>query len=608
MCGITGYFSDSMTISGNMFYEAHKLIKHRGPDDEGFSIINEKNEIKLYKGDDTIEFFQNLSHISTLSSSKCIIGHRRLSIIDLSEKGHQPFISDNGNYIIVYNGEIYNYKDIKGQLINKGYRFHSDTDTEVVLNSYIEWGESCFSKFNGMWALAIYDLKRNRLVLSRDRFGIKPLYYSYKEGVFCFGSEIKFIRAIIPSLNNVDELIVYDYLKKSHLNSSEKTFFKGIKELEPAHILILEKDRIDIKKYWNFKPKLLITDVDEATEMFTNLFEDSIKLCLQADVEVGSLLSGGLDSNLIVGTMRKLGYSPQAFSAVFEDEKFSEKKYIQESVIKNHLKAHYIYPDPQKIKNDLSRIIYFMEQPLRSLAVYSSFCIYDEIQNTPVKVVLNGQGADELFGGYTYDYYVFFAELFSKGLFKKFKKEYTLFLEKRNPQLNYFFKSMMKLLPKALLKPNFFSSYNLYEITKTPLREYLLYDDRNSMAHGIEVRVPFLDYRLVEFALCLASNLKIDNFVNKRIERLGAKDIVSDSIINREDKMGFVSPQEIWQRKELKAELDEAFLADRLSAIRSVPVPPLIKSYEQYITKKSMDWSKIWRIYCLYRWELIFNN
>ena len=602
MCGITGYISSSAHILVSDFYRAHRLIRHRGPDDEGFVMLNQGRQFHSYRGDETIDHFRKLPHLLTESTTNFIFGHRRLSILDITSKGHQPFLSDDGNYVITYNGEVYNYKNLRDELECKGYHFHSDSDTEVVLYSYVEWGKGCFAKFNGMWALAIYDKKKDEIILSRDRFGIKPLYYTITgNGSFCFGSELKFIRALDTSLDVINKNVVRNYLQSCFLNNTEETFFCNIKELEPAHLLTLSKGRIEIEKYWSFTPQQTITDINEAVERFSLLFEDSVKQYIQSDVEVGALLSGGLDSNLIVGVMSKLGCKPQCFSAVFEDERFSEKKYIDESVQYYNLNAHYIYPNPTDFLKDSYDMMYHMEEPFRSLSAYSGFYIYKymQMQTASVKVVLNGQGADELFGGYTNDYFVFFAELLLQGRISKFFREVHLFSKRRRIP----FSLICRHILRACLFNNNFPEHCLSGITKTPLREYLRYEDRNSMAFGIEARVPFLDYRIVEFALSLSTSLKIDNFINKRIERISAAGTVVDYIINREDKMGFVSPQEMWQQTDLKRAFDEVFLTKKLSAITSMPIDPLLKEYDNYCSGKNENWGKIWRIYCLYKWE-----
>ncbi len=577
MCGITGFITQS-PIKTDKYYHAHSLIKHRGPDDEGFTVAQGSN-ISHCKGDDTIAFYNSLKHINTIDKAELIIGHHRLSILDLSEKGHQPFHFENLS--LVYNGELFNYIEIREELKSNGYQFITDSDTEVVLKAYHYWQEEAFNHFNGMWALAIYNSTERSLVLSRDRFGIKPLFYSYINGVLSFASEMKFLRAFANNKLTINNKTVNNYLSTSKTNDSSDTFWNEIQELEPARNLKFKDGLINIKRYWDINPIAKHRPHRESLEEFSQIFTDSLKLRMRSDVEVGTLLSGGLDSTTIVCSLKKLGLISgsdfKSFSAVFEEKVFSEKKYIDETVKQTAIKPYYIWPKPEEMEEHLDKLLWHIETPFRSLAVYSQYLIYKHIkENTKVKVLLNGQGADELFSGYTNHYNPYFWSLIKKGNLRKAQQEISLYSKGRNITLDKVLKQLIIYSYKRPFANLNTTSYN--EISSSPLREYLKYDDRTSMAFSVEARVPFLDYRLVEFAMQLPSESRIDNFTNKRIVRDYASAIIPKDILNRTDKMGFISPQKVWQKNELKDIIN----------------PRDINS--------TSDWATKWRHYCLNKW------
>jgi asparagine synthase (glutamine-hydrolysing) len=346
MCGITGFFSYKNKCEAEKYHDAHEKIAHRGPDDEGFLFKNENNELEPLIGHDTIKEFRNRPLLlSKKYPSHLILGHRRLSIIDLTSQGHQPFNFEH--LYLIYNGEIFNYIELRDELIEAGYFFETDTDTEVFLKAYHCWGVESFNRFNGMWAAAIYDKKQDNILLTRDRFGIKPLYYSLVNDNLIFGSEIKFINSFFD-VSEVNEQMVYEYLMLNHINHTDETVFKDISQLEPSHYLIYSKTGVSILKYWDLK----IDNDSVKVEDIEKKLNHSINIRMRSDVEVGSLLSGGIDSSLILAIIDQskcVNYF-QTFSAVFNEEKYSEKKYIDDFTVDNiNLKKHFIYPDPDKL-------------------------------------------------------------------------------------------------------------------------------------------------------------------------------------------------------------------------------------------------------------------
>lgn len=624
MCGITGFFSYKNKCDTKEYYEAHKKIAHRGPDDEGFIYKNENNTLEHLSGDDTIAELRSRGYLATKNPSSLILGHRRLSIIDLTSHGHQPFVFEN--LYMVYNGEIFNYIELKDELKELGYSFDTESDTEVFLKAYHYWGVESFNKFNGMWAAAIYDKNSDDIIITRDRFGIKPLYYSIVDENLIFGSEIKFVSSFFEKLE-ANEQMVYEYLRFNHIDHTNQTLFKNILQLEPSTYMVYSKSSLNILKYFD------ISDVKLSQTTVESYLKDSIKLRMRSDVEVGSLLSGGIDSSAILGLINseKFTNNFQTFSAVFSEEEFSEKKYIDKFETDNlDLKKHFIYPKAEDLTSFIDELIYTQEEPFRSLAVFSQYEIYKYIKsNTNTTVLLNGQGADEIFTGYTNFYYVYLLELLRTFKWKLFVVEFnalkknrslstkniliiasktlvSMFIERKD-KYKIFNKNFTPIKPKKRFKDLLKNS--LYEnLTFSALREYLRYEDKNSMRFSLESRLPFLDYRLVQSAYALTNKEKIKNGVSKYTLREIAKDKIPEETLNRKDKMGFVSPQEIWQKTILKDELDKAFEDIKLNGLFGfIDAQKVVRLYEEYSQNKIDNWSLIWNFYIVYKWKKNWN-
>ena len=625
MCGITGFFSYKNRCNTKKYYEAHKKIAHRGPDDEGFLYKNENNKIEYLIGDDSIEEFKDRALIYSKEPSSFILGHRRLSIIDLSSHGHQPFVYKNLS--LVYNGEIYNYIELRDELIELGYSFETDSDTEIFLKAYHYWGVESFNKFNGMWASAIYDEDRNTILLTRDRFGIKPLYYSLVDDNLIFGSEIKFVSSFIDKLYANEEM-VYEYLRFNYIDHTNQTLFKDILQLEPNSYMVFSKKGIELSNYWKLEEKRDISKEDIEKKL-----NSAINLRMRSDVEVGSLLSGGIDSSTILGIINQKKYIDkfQTFSAVFKEEKFSEKQYIEKFIAENmELKKHYIYPKAEELTSLIEELIFTQEEPFRSLAVFSQYEIYKYIKNsTDTTVLLNGQGADEIFTGYIEYYYVNLLELLRVLNFSSFFKEFNHFKNNRKistvtliKQLtvtflsSYFrvedkykiFNKKFKSTKKSKKFNNLLKNSLYQSLTFSALREYLRYEDKNSMRFSLESRLPFLDFRLVNSAFSLTNESKIEDGLSKVVLRDIAKGKIPDETLNRKDKMGFVSPQEVWQKTILKKEFDEVFEDIEINGIFNfMNSTKIYFLYEEYRKNNFSDWSLIWRIYSIYKWKKVWN-
>lgn len=639
MCGISGYYSDKSNILIEKYYHAHSLLRHRGPDDEGF-VVCKDGDFYVAKGEKTINDFSDLQDVISYSSSRMVLGHHRLSIIDLSKHGHQPMSTDDKRYWIVYNGEIYNYLELKSELESLGYTFQSNSDTEVFLKAYSHWGVNSFNKFNGMWAAAIFDTFEEVLILTRDRFGVKPLYYYIADDTLYFGSEVKFLLPFVDDLQ-IDTHVASDYVVNCHLDHLSNTMFKNIFQLDPGHYAVYDGLSLKKTKYWCYTP-CIDDDADYgcAVEKLRDLIQNSIDLRMRSDVPVGSFLSGGLDSSMIVCDLfkRKLikEHNLETFSAVFEEKEYSEKVYIDEVVEQTDCTPHFIYPDPLAIVSSMHNILYYQEFPFRSLAVFSQNSLYKYIKNnSAVKVILNGQGSDEIFGGYTSNYISLIGEYLRTRKFKNAYTEIRHFSRVRGwdlkkivlyvsrllfPSISTYLLSLTnygnKLMRDDILLNKCESTHkNLFQhdlycsLTFSALREYLRYEDRNSMAFSLETRLPFMDYQIIEFGYSLPNNFKIENGINKKILRQVAKGIVPDKIINRSDKMGFVSPQEEWQKTILKEYMDDIIVKGKIEKeLPFLHAGNIEKLYNDYTNNIFHDWSLFWRVCCLYEWKRLWFN
>ncbi len=621
MCGITGYYSPNKEINASKFYQAHLLIKHRGPDDEGF-FCSENESIISCKGDDTISYFNDLPHITSYDKHNLIFGYRRLSIIDLSNKGHQPYHFKNLH--MVYNGEIYNYIEIRDELKEKGYQFDSDTDTEVVIKAISEWGVKAFNKFNGMWAISIYNSENKSILLCRDRFGIKPLFYSYKNNDLIFGSEIKFITSLLDNVTS-NSRMVKDYIENNFLYHTDETFFNGINQLEPGTYAEIGDNKIKIKKYYEIN-HCASTNKEELEELLI----DSIKLRLRSDVKVGSLLSGGVDSSTIVGFLKHYNLVSEldTFSITFNEKEFDfEKSYINETIKQTQFNNFQVTLTPNN--QDIETLIYTLEQPFRTLSQMAMFLIYKYIKSeTDVVVLLNGEGADEIFSGYTKHYYYNLSSSLQNFKLKRFFNEKKYFKDNLGVGNVEIYKQILKIFYRHYInkkpinrKIDFFnfnysptnpSEYNdifknqlWTNLSYSALREYLMYADKTSMQFSLESRVPFLDFRLVEKAFSLKNNQKIKDGVSKYMLREIAKGKIPSSIYNRKDKKGFFVPQSYWLKNSLSDEIQKAFDDINNNGFFDYMKTENIMKY--YNAAKDKNDGIIWRTYCLYKWAKIYN-
>lgn len=536
MCGIFGIIGTKI-IDYKKIVDVSKLLRHRGPDDEGYYFSDYK-KFKCYSGDDSPKSIY-IPHIGTYDNSikpNVTLLHRRLSIIDIEQSGHQPMSFQGGRFWIVFNGEIYNYKNIRRDLKKNGYIFKSESDTEVIIASYVMWGEQCVNYFKGMWAFAIYDSNDCSLFLSRDRFGIKPLYYHFNDGQFVFSSEIKGIRQIVST--SVDTSIVQRFIDVGQIIelNKQETFFKEIKQLSPGENLLFKDDKYYTSKYWELSPTLINLNYAESKEKFKHLFDTSIRQHLVSDVPVGAALSGGLDSSSIVALAARLNTSPiNTFSAVWPNYEFDESKYIDILIRDNNCNGFFTNPNISNVEEIIDREIFHQEIPLPGSSVLAQWYVMGLARSNNIKVILNGQGADEILGGYGHHQ-------------MSYVNEKTLLDFLLNPRLyksmGYGYKYFFKKALHNNVKSSDLQSTLMNDIMRNKLPTLLHIDDRNSMAHSVESRVPFLDHELVEFTLGIKSDFKYKEGRSKNILRESMRQYLPNEILNRKDKIGFATPIE----------------------------------------------------------------
>jgi asparagine synthase (glutamine-hydrolysing) len=567
MCGIFGSINTSFINHNEKLINVSKVIKHRGPDDEGYLLFNAYSH-KAFKGPDSpVDIALPVIGSNNNEFTNAFL-HRRLSIIDLSKHGHQPMSYADEKYWIILNGEIYNYVEIRQDLIKLGYTFSTKSDTEVVLAAHMQWKEECVKRFNGMWAFAIWDRHENSLFLSRDRFGVKPLYYAFAENSFIFCSEVKGILAYIdrlPELNDVQLLNYTTYGEVRMGLSNEETIFKNIKQLLPGHSLIFKKGEIRISQYWSIPPKEHKLSLNESVLEFKRLFHQSLKYRLRSDVEVGSCLSGGIDSSSIVSNATfSFGKHFHTFSAVWPGESCDESYYIRKVNEKWNCVPHLIQPNLDGLLDIIDREIYFQEIPLPGSSLIAQWFVMQGAKEAGIKVLLDGQGADEVLSGYPryiipyineLIFHLKWNELFSNYRdlkangydFKRIlgiQKNKVVAKNRTVLPVNKLYQDKQARLNRKYYQYNYLPDYLAEEIQNTCLPALLHYEDRNSMAHSVEARVPYLDYQLAEFCLGISTEHKIKGTLTKVVLREAMKEILPAEIYSRRDKIGFSTPIE----------------------------------------------------------------
>lgn len=572
MCGIAGIVAQTATNPRAVAMMTERLA-HRGPDDSG-----------LWSSDDGCIAF----------------GHRRLSILDPSPRGHQPMADADGTIVVTFNGEIYNYREIAARLRDEGASFQTGTDTEVLIEAYRRWGDGCLDQFNGMFAFCLYDARRNRVLCARDRFGEKPFLFTLGSGFFAFASEYKALFALAEVSDAVDENRIFRFLRSGRLGVDEgrETAFPDIQQLGSGEKLILDTRSLEcrIEPYWTLRrdPDLRRIGEDEAVERFRDLLFDSVRLRLRSDVELGSCLSGGLDSSSIVCIARHLigDDTPyHVFSGRFPGTDADEGRFADSVVTETRATLHIAEPKPEDLLAQIASFVWLNELPVSSTSQYAQWCVFAKARETGVTVLLDGQGADELLGGYEQYFESYLRALGETGHRDRAAHErpeivarYPLALADPGQRFKRGLPDGLRRLAARLsgggsdfafgISPGFDTMAKALSPARSDevdalsaaleedafhahLPALLRYGDRNSMAHSREVRLPFCDHRLAELALSLPPHHLMGEIQTKRLLRQSMQDIVPDAILRRWNKQGFLPPQELWLRGALAQPLDE---------------------------------------------------
>ena len=603
MCGICGIINhNSEPVNESSLLTMMATMKHRGPDDQG-----------------------------TFIDGKTGLGFVRLSIIDLSPAGHQPMFSADGRYVVVFNGEIYNYIELREELKTKGYTFHTQTDTEVLLAAYTEWGEACMHRFNGMWAFAIYDKETRNLFVGRDRFGVKPFYYYSDKDRFIFASEIPPILKVLNRKVNPDNQTIFDYLVFNRTDQTEATFFEEIKKLQHGNSLTIKGSQVSINKWYDLRSNL--KEPFKSPAEYREMFSSAVGLRLRSDVPVGVCFSGGLDSSAIVSTLLSDDHKKNdlnTFSAVYRSDQAAD-----ESIFINEYRGklenmYYTTPSVTSLLHDLHGFIKFHTEPIPDASPYAQFKVMELAKRTVV-VTLDGQGADEQFAGYHDFFGSFFKELLLKGKITNLLLEIFHYLKLHKSLFGlktcfYFLlpkntKTRIKINEKNYLNDQFVNdNQNNSKITDTlynsktlndsllnyfefKLEHLLKWEDRNSMWFSLESRVPYLDYRLVERTLSLPSSEKIKKGMTKNFLREAMKGLIPEKNRLRIDKIGFETPQGEWFRSEPFKTLTMDLLNSESFQNRGIVIPEkAIKLYQKHLDGKIDISKEIWKWINLELW------
>ncbi len=631
MCGIyasVGFAPDLRNLD---------IVSHRGPDGRGW---------KLFES----------------AAGPVALGHRRLSIVDLDERSAQPMSCRDGRFWLTFNGEIYNFVELRAELEDLDYCFRTTSDSEVLLEAYVVWGEAMLERLRGMFAFVIYDVREQRLFAARDRFGIKPLYYFVADRGFAFASEIKQLVDLPGFSRRINLARTYDYLSAGFTDHTEETMFADARQLRGGQCVSIDlktwrpASSLPVRRYYDLpRQPLPRMSEAEAAARFLELFEDSVRIHLRSDVRVGSCLSGGLDSSSIVVMMdkmlgRSLAELIHTVSACYEDKAVDEKPFVDLVVASTRTEPHYIYPSAERAFGIAERITWHQDEPHYNTSMYAQWCVFEEAQNQSIKVMLDGQGADELLAGYHHDAFSVHAgalmrkgDILGLGRMLLERKRWhgvgwlTQFLtmpgRPRAPEWLRGWRPAAAPAPgegwldtpaleagrspggayqNALLRDGVgevgdIGDLCVASLLGVSLPKLLRYEDRNSMAHSIEARLPFLDHRLVEFTIGLWDQHKIVGGDTKRVLRSAMAGYLPEPVRKRRDKIGFATPQQDWFRGPLRPAI-EAGVRDTLDHFPGLLNKTAVLEYlnSAMSGRRSAD-QRLWILVNLGIWGKVFN-
>jgi asparagine synthase (glutamine-hydrolysing) len=566
------------------------------------------------------------------------LGHRRLSILDLSAAGHQPMVF-RGKYWIVYNGEVYNFIELRAELERLGHVFHSSSDTEVILAAYAEWGTACFARFRGMWALVILDFIRNELILCRDRLGIKPLYLWEGPSIVAVASEIKQFRHLPGFTARMDRVAAAEYLQTGY-EDPQRSFFQDVQPVQAGTWLRIPLDTLKpsaAEGYWQpERVQALVTDAEEAAQLFADKVRECVAIHLRSDVPVGCALSGGLDSSTIAVLIKELQDGLDdllyTFTATFPSEAIDEREYADAVLARIHAEPYFVTPNPAVFLEELNRFVWIHDEPVGGLSQYAGYCVARLTCGAGVPVTLNGQGGDEIFSGYWQSYFLYLRELWNHGqlltmtghfvgallgsgnptLVRQIPVMLRRYHARRKPSLRLPFQntsveSTIGLLKEILAVDG--QARRVYEIRSMHLPRLLKWDDRNSMAFSVEGRYPMLDHELIELCLSFAPHTLYNLGWTKYPLRLGLKHKLPPKVLYRHSKLGFETPQDRWLCGPLQPALESWLRSDRPAwqYVAQEDVRHLAEQTWRLQGKQDEPGSALFRIFAFDRWLEIFG-
>ncbi len=646
MCGIAGLYEREAQADLGRLHQMSRLLKHRGPDDEGIVLIDPAGGRSLTLGgpDTPADVYASpLPYAPGKSAGAArdarfslALLHRRLSIVDLSPGGHQPMCDAAGRLWITYNGEVYNYVELRTELEALGERFVSSSDTEVMLAAYRRFGSDCLHRFNGMFAFALWDGERRELFCARDRFGVKPFYYQFDGRRFAFASEPRALvltqpGRIVPRHSAVRDLIALDWV-----DHEAHTFFEGLMSLPAGHCLTVSERGLEVRRWWSLDPRRRAHgDAREWTAEFERLFTDAVRLRLRADVEVGSCLSGGLDSSAVVTTAAGLATRPlHAFSCAYDEgPAFDERPFSQLTVEASGAVPHIVVPDGADFWAAFDRLHDQQGEPTAGPGLYSQWKVMELAHAAGLKVLLDGQGGDETLAGYFRYLPVRLRDLLAAGDLAGFVALWgpvvarlglsvtlALTFEPWFPRglvarlRRRFGQGKDRVLTRALRdlpRPDLprpprewdtgLQRQLAFDTLQRLLPSLLRYEDRNSMAFSIETRLPFLDYRLVEFVFSLPDEQRLDGATTKAILRRALAGRIPRPVLERRDKMGFETPTDRWLRARFAPEVRRRLLSPG-PLHQWIDPGVLAAELDEYLAGRRVIGLQIWRWLALESW------
>ncbi len=648
MCGIAGLvrWRSEGEAEADLLRKMSQAISHRGPDSAGYLLAGRRLGVHADDLDITV--------VDDADLGDRLIGlaHRRLAVIDLSERGHCPMRRDTGSKTwIVYNGEVYNFRELRAQLEESGAVFATGTDTEVVLAAYEHWGEDFITRCNGMFALAIFDPRQQKLLLYRDRVGIKPLYIREDEDGISFASELKGLLAGSKFQRVADRAAIFAYLDYQVVHHRPETFLHGVRELSPGHFMRIDlaAGKSETIRYYDLARGIaarrdeLPKKNEDLAPFIREFFVQTVRAHLVSDVRVGSCLSGGVDSSSIVciadmlmrqqdKESRSLGDLITTFSSCHKDPRFDEQQYIDIVAKACSTRSIKVFSSADDLAERFDTLVWHQDEPFTSASIFAQFLLMEEVRKQGVTVLLDGQGGDEVFAGYRKFFFFYMRDLLQKGQVGRFASEMYGGLVRGDGDL-FDFKAMRRYLPQALRRNvKTFGRYlnkeafgngaisgfgsgasiidrQILDVERFSIPALLRYEDRNSMAFGIEARVPFLDHQLIETGIALPIEAKIKGGVAKHVLREAMRGLVPEKILNRRTKMGFVTPEKQWMSTTLRPLMEEMLANPQTITRELIDLKGVEAQYRLLVDDRAsaITAREFFRLLCLDRWIKLFN-